>query len=142
MAGPFFISIGDREKLVKFLELNPKIPRDKAFVDDYKFKAYNTMGLKSISDMNKEELMKGFKQRTAKLGGFRGWWQYISNAAALSPIDKSKSGIPEGVLRLGGTFVVSGDDIVYQWNDKVPGDHPDPSAVLDAVTEQGIVSGG
>ena len=32
-AGPFFISIGDEVKLNKFLDLNPKVPRDQAFVD-------------------------------------------------------------------------------------------------------------
>ena len=39
--------------------------------------------------------------------------------------------IPEGVLRLGGTFVVSGNDIVYRWSDRLPGDHPDIQQVLD-----------
>ena len=43
--------------------------------------------------------------------------------------------IPEGVLRLGGTFVVSGNDIVYRWNDTVPGDHPDINNVLNIAQE-------
>ena len=37
VSGPFFISIGDEEKLSAFLEKNPSIPREQAFVDDYTF---------------------------------------------------------------------------------------------------------
>jgi hypothetical protein len=39
--------------------------------------------------------------------------------------------VPEGVLRLGGTFVVKGDKVLYQWNDRLPGDHPDIQEVLE-----------
>ena len=32
--------------------------------------------------------------------------------------------VPEGVLWTGGTFVVQGSEVVYQWTDTVPGNHP------------------
>jgi len=34
-------------------------------------------------------------------------------------------------LRTGGTFVVQGDDVVYQWTDTIPGNHP---VIEDVVT--------
>ena len=38
--------------------------------------------------------------------------------------------IPEGVTRLGGTFAIKDNDILYGYEDGVPGDHPDPDEVL------------
>ena len=32
--------------------------------------------------------------------------------------------VPEGVLRTGGTFVIQGNAVLYQWTDTVPGNHP------------------
>ena len=32
--------------------------------------------------------------------------------------------VPEGVLRTGGTFVIQGQNVLYQWTDTVPGNHP------------------
>ena len=31
---------------------------------------------------------------------------------------------PEGVAWTGGTFVIQGDEVLYQWTDTVPGNHP------------------
>lgn len=68
------------------------------------------------------------------MNGFGGWWKYFTNVMKLSPIDpESTGGIPEGVLRLGGTFVVEGDEVLYQWSDQIPGDHPDPREVLQSL---------
>ena len=60
------------------------------------------------------------------------WMGYFGSVMKVSPIPKDmKFGeIPEGVLRLGGTFVVDGNQILYQWNDRLPGDHPDIDEVL------------
>lgn len=136
IAGPLFISIGDKEKLGKFLELNPKIPREKMFGDDFSFDAYSQAGfgifdIVNMSEAEKEEV-KNVKLEAPDLG-LKGWWNYMTNVMSLSPIEKGKEldGIPEGVLRLGGTFVVSGDTVVYQWSDKVPGDHPNLDTVLE-----------
>merc|ERR1712085_78047 len=76
--------------------------------------------------------------------GMKGWWDYLTSAAKVSPIPKDmKFGeIPEGVLRLGGTFVVSGNEIVYRWSDRVPGDHPDIENVLEIARESSSKKGG
>lgn len=131
--GPLFVSIGDTEKLNKFLELNPYVPSDQMFVDDYDFDAYNAVGFGSLGD--KMEGASDIEMTAPELGGVGGWWKYLSNVITLSPVEPGKSGIPEGVKRLGGTFVVKGDDVIYQWNDKVPGNHPDLEDVVKAIKE-------
>ena len=51
MAGPVFISVGTAEKMSKFLELNPKINAQMAFVDDSStFDAYEAVGFKKLGD--------------------------------------------------------------------------------------------
>ena len=69
--------------------------------------------------------------------GFKGWFNYFSSVGKVSPIPKDmKFGeVPEGVLRLGGTFVVSGNEILYRWSDRLPGDHPDIKKVLNIAQE-------
>ena len=53
-----FVSIGDEEKLSKFLELNPHIPRDQAFVDGYDFAAYDQVGFdKKFDEVDAEDLL-------------------------------------------------------------------------------------
>jgi len=128
--GPIFVSIGDDEKLNTFLDANPNIPRDQVFVDDYSFGAYKAMGFKSFTETDKEEAKK--VTMTAPSLSFGEFMKYFSVVGKVSPIPKDmKFGqIPEGVLRLGGTFVVNGEEIVYQWNDRIPGDHPDINQVL------------
>lgn len=133
--GPLFVSIGDVDKLSKFLELNPAIPRAQMFVDDYNFNAYKAAGFGSMGDIGKLDA-KDIKLTAPRLGGIGGWWKYLSNVAAISPIEKGKSGVPEGVLRLGGTFVVKGDEVVYLWKDKVPGDTPDLEQIMTFVERE------
>jgi len=136
--GPLFVSIGDEEKLSTFLELNPYIARENAFVDDYSMAAYKAVGFGSIVDVD-PELAKKVKMQAPDLGGFSGWLSYGRAAAKLAPIPKDQKifggGIPQGVLQLGGTFVVNGDDIVYQRSDTVPGDTPDLEQVLRIIEE-------
>jgi hypothetical protein len=134
--GPLFVSIGDTEKLNKFLELNPYIPVGSAFVDNYSMEAYKSAGFGSFKDLDPEAAKK-VKMQAPELGGVGGWWNYLSNAMTLAPIEKGKkvSGVPEGVLQLGGTFVVKGDDVVYQWSDTLPGDTPDLTELLRIMQE-------
>lgn len=132
VAGPIFVSIGDAAKLNKFLDLNPSIPRESAFVDDMtSFDAYNAVGFGRFDEADKDDI-KDVKLPAPDLGGFGGWWNYLSNVASISPVpDGMKMGeFPEGVVRLGGTFVVDGKDVTYQWNDKLPGNHPEPEEVF------------
>ena len=127
------MSIGDEEKLNKFLELNTSVPRSQMFVDGCDFEAYKSVGFGSL-DISQP--VKGDIKMTApQMGGLGGWWKYLTNVMSLSPVEPGKSGIPEGVKRLGGTFVVKGDDVIYQWSDKVPGDHPDLENVMKVVED-------
>jgi hypothetical protein len=142
ISGPFFVSIGDKEKLNKFLELNPYMERNKVFVDDYtEFSAYKALGFGRFDEAEKE-VAKQVQLSAPSIGGFREWWNYFINFNALSPVPKGlKFGqIPEGVLRLGGTFVISGDEIIYRWDDRLPGDHPDVKQILKIAQERAIAS--
>lgn len=134
--GPFFVSIGDSEKLNVFLSNNPKVPRQNIFVDDYSFNAYKAVGFRSLSDSEQKEKAKQAKLTPPNFN-LGQWASYLTNVGKLSPIPKDmKFGeFPEGVLRVGGTFVVNGNDVLYQWSDRIPGDHPDMSAVLAIAKE-------
>lgn len=141
VSGPIFVSIGDEAKLNKFLDLNPCIPREKAFVDDMvSFDAYNAVGFGRFDEADKDDI-RDVKLPAPDMGGFGGWWNYLSNVMSISPVPEGmKMGeFPEGVLRLGGTFVIDGRDVIYQWNDKLPGDHPVPEDVF-AETLSGTAS--
>lgn len=133
--GPWLISIGDAEKLDRFLEMNPNIPKSQVFVDDYQFQAYDTAGF--TKKFNDDQNGNTPRLTAPDLGGIQGWWKYLTNAIALAPIEKDQptnfGTIPEGVLRMGGTIVVDGDEIVYQWFDNIPGDHPNLEDVMKIV---------
>ena len=137
IAGPIFVSIGDEEKLGVFLEKNPQVDPSQAFVDDYAFGAYAAAGFGRFDEVDKETANAAMKNMGAPMLGWKGTWDYLTSAAKVSPIPKGEKpdGIPEGVLRLGGTFVVSGNEIVYRWSDRLPGDHPDIDAVLTTAQE-------
>lgn len=128
--GPIFVSIGDKDKLQTFLEKNPSIDRNSMFVDDYDFGAYEAVGFQKFTDTD-ADTAKQVNMSAPNLG-FKQWMGYFSAVGKVSPIPKDMQfgQVPEGVLRLGGTFVVKGDDILYQWSDRLPGDHPDIKKVV------------
>lgn len=112
-------------------------------VDDMtNFAAYKAVGFKSFTEVDKETL-KGVKMSAPDLS-FKQWLGYAGKVGKVSPIPKDmKFGeIPEGVLRLGGTFVVNGDDVVYQWSDRIPGDHPDIDEVVTIAQEAEVKADG
>lgn len=132
--GPFFVSIGDADKLNAFLEANPSVPRESVFVDNFELKAYDAVGLESLKIGGAVPESFG----PPKMEGFGGWWKYLSNVAKVSPSPSetvSSQQVLEAVSRLGGTFVIDGDEVIYQWNDRIPGDEPDLSEVLQAIRE-------
>lgn len=133
--GPLFVSIGDSDKLREFLKKNPNIAPESMFVDDYNFGAYESVGFQSFTDVDKDDAKK-IKLEAPDLS-FSQWMDYFGSVMKISPVPKDmKFGeIPEGVLRLGGTFILSGKDVVYQWSDTLPGDHPDIQQVLDRAKE-------
>jgi hypothetical protein len=125
------VSIGSVESLTKFLELNPTIPRDVAFVDDSEsFALYEAAGFGKFTDAKPDKVE--LKPTNFTAGD---WWKYLTNVAKLAPIKKGEklTGVPEGVLRLGGTFVLRGEDVEYAWADALPGDHPNIDDVLRKV---------
>lgn len=129
------MSIGDADKLDAFLELNPFVPRGDMFADGYDFAAYENAGLGRFDEQDPEVAKRVTLSAPDMPGGLGGWWRYLSNVAKLSPIPPegvSFGQVPEGVLRLGATFVVRGDEVVYQWSDRLPGDHPDVAVVAAA----------
>ena len=118
----------------KFLDLNPLVPRKSLFVDDSPtFDAYASAGFKNIGETGTATATA----LTAPKLSAGAWWRYLTNVAGLSPIpDDLKFGeIPEGVLRLGGTFVIDAEDKVsFAHSDKFPGDHPAIADVLRAAS--------
>lgn len=123
-----FVTLGEAEQLRTFLEVNPAIPKELALVDDYAFGAYKEAGFGTIQD--NAAAAKDAKLRPPGIE-FGKWFTYLKNVARLSPVPKDLAfgSIPEGVLRLGGTFVIDGDEVLYSWSDKIPGDHPDVNEV-------------
>jgi len=110
------------------LEKNPYVSSDQVFVDDYDFNAYKSAGFGRFDEQDKETAKEASKNLSSpNMGGASGWIDYLTSVMKISPIpEKMKFGdVPEGVLRLGGTFVISGDTLVYRWSDRLPGDHPD-----------------
>ena len=133
IGGPIFVSIGDAVKLNTFLDANPWMPRSQMFVDDYSFDTYKAVGFGRFDEVDKEsDAIKNFKMTAPELG-FKEWMNYFGVVNKVSPIpqDMKFGEFPEGVLRTGGTFVVQGDDVVYQWTDTIPGNHP---VIEDVVT--------
>lgn len=109
-------------------------------MDGYDFSAYNKAGFGRFDDEFQKEAAKAATKnmKAPELeGGLKGWFNYFSSVAKLAPVpgDFKLGEVPEGVLRLGGTFVVSGDKILYRWSDRVPGDHPDINRVVDIAKE-------
>lgn len=132
VGGPIFVTIGDSEKLNSFLDVNSFIPKEQAFVDDYSFDAYKAAGFGRV---NQEDLKN--MTITAPELGFGEWINYFSTVGKVSPIPKDmKFGdFPEGVLWTGGTFVIQGNEVVYQWTDTVPGNHPKIDDVVQVAKE-------
>ncbi|VEU36809.1 unnamed protein product [Pseudo-nitzschia multistriata] len=124
------MGIGDEEKLGAFLEQNPAIDPGSMLVDGYGFDAYEAAGFGKFTDVD-PETAKQVKMEAPGLS-FGQWMGYFRAVGKTSPIPKGMGfgEIPEGVLRLGGTFVVRNDEVLYQWSDRLPGDHPDLTEVV------------
>lgn len=134
IGGPTYVSIGDSEKLNTFLEANPWMAKEQMYVDDYAFNAYKAVGFQRFDQADKEVVKSvDMGKYSAPKLGFGEWMTYLSNVAKVSPIppDMKFGEVPEGVLWTGGTFVILGSQVVYQWTDTVPGNHPDVSQVVD-----------
>eukprot|EP01041_Mallomonas_annulata_P010473 gene10473-21847_t len=131
ISGPCFVSIGDTTKLNIFLEKNPNINRDFILVDDYNLEAYKSIGLKNILE-DKSQTIQGSARMSSPGLSASEWFSYMSSVGSLIPTDKPfKFGdVPQGVLKLGGTFGIINNVVNYVHLDGVPGDHPNPTDVL------------
>jgi hypothetical protein len=144
IGGPIFVSIGDANKLNTFLDANPWMPKSQMFVDDYSFDAYKAAGFSRFDQVDKEsDAVKNFKMTAPELG-FKEWMNYFGVVSKVSPLPKDmKFGqVPEGVLWTGGTFVVQGDDVVYQWTDTIPGNHPVIEEVVSIAKDAAMTTKG
>ena len=138
------MSIGDKEKLGKFLNLNPAVPRELAFVDGYELEAYAAAGFGSFGQGATPDATKAATRNMKPPGfGTKQWWSYLTNVASLSPIPTGlKFGeVPQGVLRLGGTFLVREDEVIFAHSDKIPGDHPNIDTIMKLVNKNGDCPG-
>ncbi|KAL3793534.1 hypothetical protein HJC23_007274 [Cyclotella cryptica] len=138
--GPTFVSIGDAEKLNTFLDANPFMNKEQMFVDDYSFDAYKAAGFTRFDQVDKEKAQS--VKMTAPNLKFSEWINYFRTVGKVSPVPKDmKFGeIPEGVLWTGGTFVVQGNKVLYQWTDTVPGNHPVVEDVIKMAKEASLSS--
>jgi AhpC/TSA antioxidant enzyme len=132
--GPYFISIGDSDKLGTFLKLNPALPPAQFFVDSYDRGIYSIMGYGKFTEVEPERA-KSVKLTPPRIGGLGEWWKYMANVSKLAPIapGEKSSGLPDGVLQMGGTLVIRGNIVLYEWKDAVPGDHPNLADVQSAI---------
>ena len=99
---------------------------------------YNRIGFEDFTTIiqNKRELIKEIKIRQPNLS-FRMWFQYMKNILTLAPFKRDQEGLlPEGGKKNGGTFVIRGNEVVYQWFDRLPGDYPSIDDVLDAASNK------
>jgi hypothetical protein len=123
--GPLFVSVGNNDNLRAFLQANPHFPSDSVFVDTKDLAAYKAVGFKKLFEVT---------PKPTGLPGLSGdqWRTYLSNLQSLLPFgnERDPAAVSDGVRQLGGTFVLNGNDVVYGWADRVPGDDPDPTDVL------------
>ena len=149
VGGPIFISIGSVEQLRVFLEQNPKIPSDQFLVDDYDHKSYKeTMGFNRFDEIQSINQLAGLELSKMVLPLFRTLGipkllEYVRKVPFLVPVegDLNWRDLPEGGLRNGGTIVLGGGgtpSVLYRWNDKIPGDVPNPSEVYAAAKASSV----
>jgi hypothetical protein len=78
------VSIGSVESLTKFLELNPTIPRDVAFVDDSEsFALYEAAGFGKFTDAKPDKVE--LKPTNFTAGD---WWKYLTNVTEVGTDQK------------------------------------------------------
>mmetsp|Transcript_18443 Transcript_18443/g.27864 ORF Transcript_18443/g.27864 Transcript_18443/m.27864 type:complete len:119 (+) Transcript_18443:653-1009(+) len=114
--------------------MNPQVSQDNFFVDDYNFAAYDKLGFGKFG-LGREDFANWNRVQFPKLRGVNKWRQYLTSIPTIGPFEEGKYGVPEGGLKLGGTYIVQGSDIVYEWRDKLPGDLPDPKDVVAKLRE-------
>mmetsp|Transcript_35163 Transcript_35163/g.84861 ORF Transcript_35163/g.84861 Transcript_35163/m.84861 type:complete len:152 (-) Transcript_35163:167-622(-) len=135
VTGPIFVSIGTPDKLETFLELNPSVPRESILVDDYDHRLYKQLGFGRFDEANLKmagtDARKLFRIFDLGPGGM---WSYATRFLEMAPLEGTSvdwSDLPEGGMRNGGTLVVSGEEVIYQWSDTIPSDVPNVADVVE-----------
>lgn len=135
------MSIGTPEKLAKFLDLNPAVDRSCAFVDGEAMGGYEAVGFGSMDGSQDPSAAKeaASSLQAPSLGAGQ-WWKYLTNTMALTSIPEGmKFGdLPPAVIRLGGTFVVKGDEVLLAHSDRIPGDHPNVDAAVALIRSSAV----
>lgn len=133
MTGPLLISMGTPAQLTRFLEVNPSVPRELAFVDPSEdFAAYTAIGFGGPTPV------PGLALPRLPPLGLRSYASCLFNMTALAPLPRPGYSSGESTQIMGGTVVVRAGKVVYGWGDRVPGDYPRPPEVLDSIA-QGIL---
>jgi len=140
VVGPIFVSIGTPEKLETFLELNPHVPRESILVDNYEHALYKKLGFSRFDEASPEQLKgnvdltKLFRFLDLKIPGL---WNYATKSLEMAPVEGSVDwfDLPEGGLRNGGTLVVKGNSVIFQWKDTIPSDVPNSEDVLKIASD-------
>ncbi|CAJ1405629.1 unnamed protein product [Effrenium voratum] len=126
------IAPGTVKQLNEFLDELPEVPRDKVCVDDSNgYQAYAAMNFGRLG----ESTPTGVKMEVPDLGGVGGVFKYLGKVVSLAPEQRDEKGVPQGVLLLGGTFVVKSTEVTYAWADRIPGDYPKPAEVFAGLSE-------
>lgn len=105
------------------------------FIDTPSFDAYKSMNLGKLFK-DKEKTLRGSKNFKAPGLSFSEWRNYLSSAGQfVKYTDKSgntdKDFTLEVVTQLGATFAVDGEEVVFAYDEGIPGDDPEPSVVVD-----------
>lgn len=111
------------------MELNPYVPRDMILVDDFDHALYKALGFSRFDEATLEQLKEIDTTKLLSLQtlGIGSLWNYATKALQMAPVEEGGVNwldLPEGGLRNGGTLVVKGNDVIYQWSDTIPSDVP------------------
>ena len=104
-------------------------------MDDYNHELYKQLGFSRFDELSKNEATK---INATKLISFSGLgipslFNYATRFGDMVPIEGSVdwNNLPESGLRNGGTVVVKGDDVIYQYSDLIPSDVPNVADVVE-----------
>ena len=105
-------------------------------MDGYNLGAYNKVGLSNIGE--KADLsFKGILSLQMPNLSLTQWKEYLNTVGTLAPYAKGDDWwrIPEGVKKLGGVFAIDNNNIVYGYEQGLPGDDPSPDEVVEALLD-------
>lgn len=137
MQGPLFISVGKPDQLREFLDANPEVDPECAFVDSSPtFDAYRSAGFTNL--LGEKELSEPPDFKPPKMMSFGKWMSYFGKVMKVSPQPQKFGEFPQGVRVLGGTYVIDDSSILFSHQDLVPGATPDLADVFAAGGIKGV----